>query len=74
MFCWFRVRLSKRRAQGGAGGVRSAVSKLVVKHREMNDNEMRAQVGKKISVRNMQYHRGMIWGRGTNVLYPGFSL
>ncbi|EDO42996.1 predicted protein, partial [Nematostella vectensis] len=39
-----RVRLSKRRARGGVGGVRSAVSKLVVKHRELNDGEKNAQV------------------------------
>ncbi|KXJ17742.1 RNA polymerase II-associated factor 1-like [Exaiptasia diaphana] len=38
-----RVRLSKRRARGGIGGVRSAVSKLVVKHRELNDNEKKEQ-------------------------------
>jgi hypothetical protein len=39
-----RVRLSKRRARGGVGGVRSAVSKLVVKHRDLNDNEKKEQV------------------------------
>lgn len=39
-----RVHLSKRRARGGAGGVQSAVSQLVVKHRELNDNEKKAQV------------------------------
>ncbi|KAL9952382.1 hypothetical protein ACROYT_G039632 [Oculina patagonica] len=38
-----RVHLSKRRARGGAGGVQSAVSQLVVKHRELNDNEKKAQ-------------------------------
>jgi len=38
-----RVHLSKRRARGGAGGVQSAVSQLVVKHRELNDNERKAQ-------------------------------
>lgn len=37
-----RVHLSKRRARGGAG-VQSAVSQLVVKHRELNDNERKAQ-------------------------------
>ena len=36
--------MSKRRARGGAGGVQSAVSQLVVKHRELNDNERKAQV------------------------------
>lgn len=35
--------MSKRRARGGAG-VQSAVSQLVVKHRELNDNERKAQV------------------------------
>ena len=39
-----RVHLSKRRARGGAGGVQSAVSQLVVKHRELNENEKKAQV------------------------------
>ncbi|KAJ7379997.1 RNA polymerase-associated factor [Desmophyllum pertusum] len=38
-----RVHLSKRRARGGAGGVQSAVSQLVVKHRELNENEKKAQ-------------------------------
>ena len=41
---YLRVHLSKRRARGGAGGVQSAVSQLVVKHRELNDNERKAQV------------------------------
>lgn len=38
-----RVHLSKRRARGGAGGVQSAVSQLVVKHRELNENEKKAE-------------------------------
>lgn len=38
--------MSKRRARGGAGGVQSAVSQLVVKHRELNENEKKAQVRK----------------------------
>lgn len=38
-----RVHLSKRRVRGGAGGVQSAVSQLVVKHRELDDNERKAQ-------------------------------
>lgn len=38
-----RVHLSKRRARGGVGGVQSAVSQLVVKHRELNENEKKAQ-------------------------------
>lgn len=40
----YRVHLSKRRARGGAGGVQSAVSQLVVKHRELNENEKKAEV------------------------------
>lgn len=38
--------MSKRRARGGAGGVQSAVSQLVVKHRELNENEKKAEVRK----------------------------
>ena len=44
LFSYFRVHLSKRRVRGGAGGVQSAVSQLVVKHRELDDNERKAQV------------------------------
>ena len=47
----FRVHLSKRRARGGAGGVQSAVSQLVVKHRELNENEKKAQVSEEPSKR-----------------------
>ena len=39
-----RVRLSKRRTKGGAGGVKSTVSKLLVKHRELTEQEEQAQV------------------------------
>lgn len=35
--------MSKRRVRGGLGGIRSAVSKLVVKHRELNENEKKEQ-------------------------------
>lgn len=38
------MRLNKRRGRGGAGGVSSAVSKLVVKNREPTENEIRLQV------------------------------
>ena len=44
LLSYFRVHLSKRRVRGGAGGVQSAVSQLVVKHRELDDNERKAQV------------------------------
>lgn len=40
----FSVRLNKRRGQGGAGGVSSSVSKLIVKNREPTENELRLQV------------------------------
>lgn len=46
-----RVHLSKRRVRGGAGGVQSAVSQLVVKHRELNENEKKAQVSEEPSKR-----------------------
>lgn len=38
------MRLNKRRGLGGAGGVSSSVSKLVVKNREPTENEIRIQV------------------------------
>jgi len=44
LICLHRVRLNKRRGQGGAGGVSSSVSKLVVKNREPTENELRLQV------------------------------
>ena len=43
-----RVRLSKRRTKGGAGGVKSTVSKLLVKHRELTEQEEQAQVLKHV--------------------------
>jgi len=50
----YRVHLSKRRARGGAGGVQSAVSQLVVKHRELNENEKKAEV--RITRENHDFH------------------
>ena len=52
-----RVHLSKRRVRGGAGGVQSAVSQLVVKHRELNENEKKAQVSKEPSKRLSHNHQ-----------------
>ena len=39
-----RVKLNKRRAKGGAGGISSAVSKLIVRNREPTDAELQLQV------------------------------
>ena len=52
-----RVHLSKRRVRGGAGGVQSAVSQLVVKHRELNENEKKAQVSEEPSKRLSHNHQ-----------------
>lgn len=43
----FRVRLSKRRKTGGA---QMAKSRLIVKHREVNEREVAAQVNISLSV------------------------
>lgn len=48
-----RVRLSKRRAKGGAGGVKSAVSKLLVKHRELTDQEQQVQDARILQLENI---------------------
>ena len=39
-----RVKLNKRRAKGGAGGITSAVSKLIVRNREPTEAELQLQV------------------------------
>ena len=48
-----RVRLNKRRGRGGAGGVSSSVSKLVVKNREPTENEVRLQNARLIQLENV---------------------
>ncbi|XP_057316702.1 RNA polymerase II-associated factor 1 homolog isoform X1 [Hydractinia symbiolongicarpus] len=48
-----RVRLNKRRGRGGAGGVSSAVSKLVVKNREPTENEIRLQNARLVQLENV---------------------
>ena len=51
-----RVRLNKRRGQGGAGGVSSSVSKLIVKNREPTENELRLQV-RELSIKLVVYSK-----------------
>ncbi|CAB3980556.1 RNA polymerase II-associated factor 1 homolog [Paramuricea clavata] len=48
-----RVRLSKRRTKGGAGGVKSTVSKLLVKHRELTEQEEQAQNSRHLQLENV---------------------
>lgn len=48
-----RVRLNKRRGLGGAGGVSSSVSKLVVKNREPTENEIRLQNARLVQLENI---------------------
>jgi len=48
-----RVRLNKRRGLGGAGGVSSSVSKLVVKNREPTENEIRLQNARLVQLENV---------------------
>jgi len=48
-----RVRLNKRRGRGGAGGVSSSVSKLVVKNREPTENEIRLQNARLVQLENL---------------------
>jgi len=49
-----RVRLNKRRGLGGAGGVSSSVSKLVVKNREPTENEIRLQNARLVQLENIE--------------------
>jgi len=48
-----RVRLNKRRGRGGAGGVSSSVSKLIVKNREPTENEIRLQNARLVQLENV---------------------
>jgi len=48
-----RVRLNKRRGRGGAGGVTSAVSKLIVKTRDPTENEERLQNARMLQLENV---------------------
>lgn len=48
-----RVRLNKRRGAGGAGGVSSSVSKLIVKNREPTENEIRLQNARLVQLENI---------------------
>jgi len=48
-----RVRLNKRRGRGGAGGVSSSVSKLLVKNREPTENELRLQNARLVQLENV---------------------
>jgi len=48
-----RVRLNKRRGLGGAGGVSSSVSKLVVKNREPTEQEIRLQNARLVQLENI---------------------
>lgn len=48
-----RVRLNKRRGRGGAGGVSSSVSKLIVKNREPTENELRLQNARLVQLENV---------------------
>jgi len=48
-----RVRLNKRRGLGGAGGVSSSVSKLVVKNRDPTENEIRLQNARLVQLENV---------------------
>lgn len=50
-----RVRLNKRRGKGGAGGVSSSVSKLVVKTREPTENEVRLQNARLMQLENIAH-------------------
>ncbi|XP_069738203.1 LOW QUALITY PROTEIN: RNA polymerase II-associated factor 1 homolog [Phaenicophaeus curvirostris] len=47
-----RVRLSKRRARGGAGAPSGTNAVLVVKHREMNEKELEAQEARRAQLEN----------------------
>ncbi|XP_065661697.1 RNA polymerase II-associated factor 1 homolog isoform X3 [Hydra vulgaris] len=48
-----RVRLNKRRGRGGAGGISSSVSKLIVKNREPTENEVRLQNARLVQLENL---------------------
>ena len=49
MFNVCRVRLSKRRKVGGTTGAPTTNSRLIVKHRQLNDHEIAAQVSIKFN-------------------------
>jgi len=48
-----RVKLNKRRAKGGAGGITSAVSKLIVRNRESTDAELQLQKSRLAQLENL---------------------
>lgn len=48
-----RVKLNKRRAKGGAGGISSAVSKLIVRNREPMDAELQLQKSRLAQLENL---------------------
>eukprot|EP00794_Sanderia_malayensis_P019876 gene19876-21817_t len=48
-----RVKLNKRRTKGGAGGVTSAVSKLIVKDREPTEAELQIQKSRLVQLENV---------------------